>query len=73
MIRFTENDTESFYNNEDSLYRSFWDKEGSLHWGFFDNIDHTDSQNFILACRQWNQLMLEKSKIDHQSFVLDIG
>lgn len=73
MIRFTENDTESFYNNEDSLYRSFWDKEGSLHWGYFDNIDHTDSQNFILACQQWNDLMLKKSKIDHHSFVLDIG
>lgn len=73
MIRFTETDTESFYDKEDSLYRSFWDKEGSLHWGYYDNIDHTNSQNFILACQQWNELMLQKSYIDHNSHVLDIG
>ncbi len=28
--RFTERDTEAFYDAEDALYRSFWDSEGSL-------------------------------------------
>ncbi len=35
--KFTEAETEAFYDAEDSLYRSFWDSEGSLHWGYFEN------------------------------------
>ena len=31
--RFSEQETEAFYDAEDALYRSFWDSDGSLHWG----------------------------------------
>ena len=36
MRKFTEGASESYYDSEDELYRSFWDTEGSLHWGLFD-------------------------------------
>ena len=41
--RFSERETEEYYNAEDALYRSFWDAEGSLHWGVFDAPDRPDS------------------------------
>ncbi|WDE05977.1 methyltransferase domain-containing protein [Thalassomonas viridans] len=73
MKSFTEADTELFYDKEDSLYRSFWDENGSLHWGYYDQLDHLDSSSFVEACQRWNKLMLEKSTIDSSSYVLDIG
>lgn len=33
---FTERETEAFYDSHDGVYRSFWDSEGSLHWGLYD-------------------------------------
>ena len=40
--QFTEQETEAFYDAEDELYRSFWDSEGSLHWGWFDQDTGND-------------------------------
>ena len=40
--RFSERDTEDYYDAEDDLYRSFWDAEGSLHWGVFDAPERAD-------------------------------
>jgi ubiquinone/menaquinone biosynthesis C-methylase UbiE len=71
--KFTEAETEAFYDSEDSLYRSFWDEEGSLHWGYFDNLEDAEAEEFLTACKRWNQYMLEQSKIDASSKVLDIG
>ena len=68
--RFTERDTELFYDSEDELYRSFWDEAGSLHWGVFD--EHTGS-DFLRACANLNHIMTEKGRIDHNSKVLDLG
>ena len=31
--RFTEDETERYYDSEDAIYRSFWDEDGSVHWG----------------------------------------
>ena len=33
--RFSKRDTEEYCDAEYALYRSFWDAEGSLHWGVF--------------------------------------
>jgi len=71
--KFTETDTETFYDAEDSLYRSFWDSEGSLHWGYFLDLAATCAEDFIPACQRWNEYMLEKSGITASSKVLDIG
>ncbi|MBO3460929.1 methyltransferase domain-containing protein [Aetokthonos hydrillicola Thurmond2011] len=71
--KFTEAQTEAYYNSEDSLYRSFWDEEGSLHWGYFDNLEDSQTGDFLQACQRWNQYMLEASKINASAKVLDIG
>ncbi len=68
--RFTERDTEAFYDAEDALYRSFWDSEGSLHWGWFDRETGDD---FLKACANLNRNMAEKAKIQASSQVLDLG
>ena len=68
--RFTEQDTERFYDSEDVLYRSFWDYVGSLHWGIFDEAT---GDNFLKACANLNNIMAEKARIGHDSKVLDLG
>ena len=68
--QFTEHDTETFYDAEDALYRSFWDSEGSLHWGWFDD---TTGDDFLKACANLNRIMAEKASINSQSKVLDLG
>ena len=68
--RFSEQNTEAFYDAEDALYRSFWDREGSLHWGWFDEQTGDD---FLAACTNLNRVMLEKAKIQPESIVLDMG
>ena len=71
--KYTETETEKFYDQEDSLYRDFWDSEGSLHWGYFDDLTSTSSNKFLPACKRWNQYMLQRSGINNQSKVLDLG
>lgn len=68
--QFTEHDTETFYDAEDALYRSFWDSEGSLHWGWFDD---TTGGDFLKACTNLNRVMAGKAGISSQSRVLDLG
>ena len=71
--KYTETETERFYDQEDSLYRDFWDSEGSLHWGYFDDLTSISSNEFLPACKRWNQYMLQRSGITNQSKVLDLG
>ena len=59
--RFTEQDTEAFYDAEDALYRSFWDEAGSLHWGYFDD---TTGEDFLKACANLNKVMAAEAGID---------
>ena len=68
--RFSESDTERFYDAEDALYRSFWDSEGSLHWGLFDE---TTGDDFLKACVNLNRMMALEARIDTGSHVLDLG
>ena len=81
--RFSERETEEYYDAEDALYRSFWDAEGSLHWGVFDGPDEPGSgsltpgsnvrDGFLAACSRLNTIMLENSGIDESARVLDLG
>ena len=68
--RFSENDTERFYDAEDALYRSFWDSEGSLHWGLFDE---TTGDDFLKACVNLNRMMAQEARIETGSHILDLG
>ena len=70
LHKFTEQDTEAFYDTEDAVYRSFWDDQGSLHWGFFDSSTGLD---FLKACSRLNSMMIEKAQIDAGARVLDLG
>ncbi|MCE2465690.1 MAG: methyltransferase domain-containing protein [Dehalococcoidia bacterium] len=70
MQKFTEADTESFYDAEDALYRSFWDRSGGLHWGIFDASTGVD---FLEACENTNKVMVQKAGIGRDSNVLDLG
>ena len=68
--RFTEQETETYYDSEDAIYRSFWDEDGSVHWGVFDDSTGDD---FLKACANLNDLMVAKGRIDSSSKVLDLG
>ena len=68
--RFSESDTERFYDAEDALYRSFWDSEGSLHWGLFDE---TTGDDFLKACVNLNRMMAQEASIETGSHILDLG
>ena len=68
--KFTEQSTELFYDTEDVLYRSFWDKDGSLHWGIFDE---STGDNFLKACANLSNVMAKMALIDENSKVLDLG
>lgn len=68
--KFSYLDTEAFYDGEDAFYRSFWDNEGSLHWGVFDAGTGPD---FLKACANLNRMMAAKARIDNHANVLDLG
>ena len=85
--RFSERDTEEYYDAEDDLYRSFWDAEGSLHWGVFDGRGGNAAvgagavsgdgaevrSRFMAACSRLNEIMLANAGIDGAARVLDLG
>lgn len=68
--KFTETDTESYYDSQDTIYSSFWDPNGSVHWGYFDG---TTGNDFLRACDNLNQMMAERGQITDKSKVLDLG
>ena len=68
--RYSEAETERFYDDEDAIYRSFWDAEGSLHWGYFDE---TTGGDFMRASARLDVVMAEKGGIGADAHVLDLG
>jgi SAM-dependent methyltransferase len=71
---FTERETEAFYDSHDGVYRSFWDAEGSLHWGLYDRDPSPDGRDYLEACLRCNQtLAAALDPIGPDSHVLDLG
>ena len=68
--RFTEQETESYYDAEDEIYRAVWDEDGSVHWGYFDESTGTD---FLKGCANLDRIMVERGGIDVGARVLDLG
>ena len=68
--RFTEQDTETYYDAEDEIYRAIWDAEGSVHWGLFDE---STGRDFLKACANLDRMMVRQGMIDRNSRVLDLG
>ena len=74
--RFSEQETEEYYDAEDVIYRSVWDADGSVHWGVFDdkvNGDASIREQFRAAGIRLNELMVEYAGIGSGSRVLDVG
>ena len=74
--RFSEQETEEYYDAEDVIYRSIWDADGSVHWGVFDarvNGDASIREQFLAAGIRLNELMVECAGIGSGSRVLDVG
>ena len=70
VSRFSEQETESYYDAEDEIYRAVWDEDGSVHWGFFDDTTGTD---FLKGCANLDRIMVEKGAIGSDERVLDLG
>ena len=68
--RFSELETEQYYDAEDEIYRSVWDEDGSVHWGLFDE---TTGDDFLKACANLDATMVKKGQIESSSRVLDLG
>ena len=68
--RYAESETEAYYDHEDAVYRALWDKEGTVHWGLFDD---STGREFMAACRNLNRFMSEHGGITSNSKLLDVG
>ena len=73
--RFSEQETEEYYDAEDVIYRSIWDADGSVHWGVFDGNPNGNNirEEFLAAGVRLNELMVEYASINETSRVLDVG
>ena len=75
--RFSERETEDYYDAEDVIYRSVWDADGSVHWGVFDTQSGNETgsirEEFLAAGIRLNELMVAAAGIDENSRVLDVG
>lgn len=72
---FTEADTEALFDDRerDERFRSFWNPEGSLHWGYFNDLANARPEDFVPACNRWDEYMLEQSGINSESRVLEVA
>ncbi|NKC11608.1 MAG: methyltransferase domain-containing protein [Gammaproteobacteria bacterium] len=72
---FTEAQTEALFDDRerDKRFRSFWDPEGSLHWGYFENLAKARPEDFVPACKRWDEYMLAQSGITADSRVLEVA
>jgi ubiquinone/menaquinone biosynthesis C-methylase UbiE len=72
MGKFTENDTEKFYGSQetDDFYRSFWDSDGTLHWGLWNQEEDV---TYVQASQRMTEFMFANSGITKDSRVLDLG
>ena len=68
--RYTEQDTETYYDSEDAIYRAVWDEEGSVHWGVFDE---STGKDFLKGCANLDQIMIRQGRIGRDSRDLDLG
>lgn len=70
MASFTEQETETYYDGEDTIYRQLWDEDGKVHWGVFDEHSGDD---FFEAGLNHDKQMVKRGRIHNESTVLDIG
>ena len=52
VTSFTEQETETYYDGEDTIYRQLWDEDGKVHWGVFDEDTGDDFFQSRIESRQ---------------------
>ena len=67
---YSEAETEQYYDHEDSVYRALWDKDGSVHWGLFEE---GASMTFLEAGDNLNKVMIERGQLTANNVVIDVG
>ncbi len=70
LSKFSEAQTEQYYDHEDAVYRALWDKDGSVHWGLFED---GANMTFLEAGANLNAVMRRRGKLAADSHVLDVG
>lgn len=67
---YSESETEQYYDHEDAVYRALWDKDGSVHWGLFED---GANMSFLEAGANLNDEMARRGRLDADSRVIDVG
>ena len=67
---FSEAETEEYYDHEDVVYRALWDKDGSVHWGLFED---GANMTFLEAGANLNRVMAQRGQLTTESQVIDVG
>ncbi len=67
---YTERDVADFFDQTAQTYLSFWDSEGVLHTGYFE--DDAD-EDYRAAAERTSDILAADAKIDRSSYVLDVG
>lgn len=70
LSKFSEAQTEEYYDHEDAVYRALWDKDGSVHWGIFED---GANMSFLEAGANLNHVMRRRGRLNADSYVLDVG
>ena len=69
-LQFSESETEQYYDHEDAVYRALWDKDGSVHWGLFED---GANMTFLEAGANLDKVMVQRGQISPDSVVIDVG
>lgn len=69
MKKYTNEDTENYYDWDNALYRDVWDPNWSVHFGVFEEWEWY--LDFIRGANRLNDIIIEKSGISKNSVVLD--
>ncbi|MFF5205594.1 class I SAM-dependent methyltransferase [Streptosporangium sp. NPDC000396] len=67
---YTEQEVGDFFDQTAQTYLSFWDSEGVLHTGYFENDADDD---YRAAADRTSDILAEDAGIDGSSHVLDVG
>ena len=70
QLQFSESETEQYYDHEDAVYRALWDKDGSVHWGLFED---GANMTFLQAGANLDRVMVQRGQISDDSTVIDVG
>ncbi len=67
---YSEAETEQYYDHEDAVYRALWDKDGSVHWGLFED---GANMTFLEAGANLNRVMAQRGRLNANANVIDVG